>query len=528
MGYGLISGLIWGGVTSGLVLAVLSLYAPLPEASTPQENPELSEAGSTDADTVLSEPEPKPTDVTSVSTEESPAVAAMRELTAPQSSQQPERLDTQSAAVPEPDTAGPTAEFDDASPDALQRVEENAIVTARIAVPQPPSSDSAVPGRVSPLLQGNRDRVDETPGADPTVGPIPSTAVISPDVSPVIGGLDASPSTPSAPSSGLYTALPNTITAPSSDTAPTADSSSAPRLAIVQDAPTPDVSGPATLQPASSDQPIALPVPKIENPTANVVVNRLPSLGAEESAETEQETEAEQVAILEASEVGALKAYAAAYEGTASEPVLSFIVIDTGVASDADAPLVELGVPFSVAIDASLAGAAERAAQYRAAGVEVLAIANDLPSSAAPSDVTVALSGYFSVLGTAIAVLDPLDARIQGNRSLLQPVLGSIRETGHGFITYDRGLNTAQQAARREGIASATVFRTLDANEESASRIKRYLKRAEFAANNDGAVVVMGHSYPETLRAVMEWALEDRPANMRIAPVSQVMLQTIE
>ena len=120
--------------------------------------------------------------------------------------------------------------------------------------------------------------------------------------------------------------------------------------------------------------------------------------------------------------------------------------------------------------------------------------------------------------------MDPLDGRIQANRSLLQPVLGAIRNSGHGLITYDRGLNTALQAARREDIPAATVFRVLDGELEKGPRIKRYMDRAAFNANRDGAVVVVGRSYPETVQAIVEWALEKKESGVAMVPVSAVML----
>ena len=187
--------------------------------------------------------------------------------------------------------------------------------------------------------------------------------------------------------------------------------------------------------------------------------------------------------------------------------------------------LLQIDVPFSIAIDPTAQNATEIAQSYRDAGFEVLALASDLPVAAEPSDVAVALTGYFEVLNQSVALLDPVDARIQKNRNLLQPVLGAIRDSGHGLITYEQGLNTAQRAAQREGIASATVFRVLDAEREQAPLIKRYLSRAAFTASNDGAVVVVGHTYPETVSAVVDWAQNQKGEDLSVVPVSQIMLR---
>jgi polysaccharide deacetylase 2 family uncharacterized protein YibQ len=161
---------------------------------------------------------------------------------------------------------------------------------------------------------------------------------------------------------------------------------------------------------------------------------------------------------------------------------------------------------------------------FRGAGFEVIAIPEDLPQAASPSDVEVAMSGYFNVMSEVIGVLDPLDGRIQSNRSLLQPVLGAIRASGHGLVTYNRGLNSAVKAARREEIPAATVFRILDGDLENGATITRYLDRAAFAAGKDGSVVVVGRSYPETVEAIGNWIESQTDGALAFVPVSAVML----
>jgi len=92
-------------------------------------------------------------------------------------------------------------------------------------------------------------------------------------------------------------------------------------------------------------------------------------------------------------------------------------------------------------------------------------------------------------------------------------------------VTYDKGLNTAQKTAERQNVAAATVFRLLDGDLEATPKIKRYLSRAAFTAAQDGSVVVLGRAYPETVKALVEWALEDKVADMSVVPVSKIMLE---
>jgi polysaccharide deacetylase 2 family uncharacterized protein YibQ len=64
----------------------------------------------------------------------------------------------------------------------------------------------------------------------------------------------------------------------------------------------------------------------------------------------------------------------------------------------------------------------------------------------------------------------------------------------------------------------------LDRERESGVVIKRYLDRAALKAGQVGRVVVIGHSYPETVTALFSWAMSDRPATVALAPVSAVLL----
>ncbi len=96
-------------------------------------------------------------------------------------------------------------------------------------------------------------------------------------------------------------------------------------------------------------------------------------------------------------------------------------------------------------------------------------------------------------------------------------------ENTHGLLTYDRGLNTADQIAEREGLPSALIFRMLDAQKENPTTIGRYLDRAAFKAAQEGHVVMIGHSYADTITALFTWMLEPRSQTVRMAPLSAIM-----
>ena len=90
-------------------------------------------------------------------------------------------------------------------------------------------------------------------------------------------------------------------------------------------------------------------------------------------------------------------------------------------------------------------------------------------------------------------------------------------------MTYDRGLNAADQVARRENLPSAMIFRSLDDDGEDSPLIRRYLDRAAFKAAQEGKVAVIGTARPETIAALLEWSVEGRSSTVALAPITALM-----
>jgi hypothetical protein len=129
-----------------------------------------------------------------------------------------------------------------------------------------------------------------------------------------------------------------------------------------------------------------------------------------------------------------------------------------------------------------------------------------------------------AVLPEAVGVVDLETGGFQGNRSLATQVLALIEDEGRGVVSWDKGLNAAAQVAQREGVRHAVIFRSLDSEGEASPLIRRYLDRAAFKAAQDGRVVVAGKTRPETVAALLEWALEGRAATVALAPSTAVMI----
>ena len=90
-------------------------------------------------------------------------------------------------------------------------------------------------------------------------------------------------------------------------------------------------------------------------------------------------------------------------------------------------------------------------------------------------------------------------------------------------MTLEKGLNALEQVARRDAVPTATVFRKLAAAGETVPVMRRYLDRAAFRAAQEGSVVVMGTTKPDTIAAILQWNVEGRAASVALAPISAVM-----
>ncbi|RLJ41772.1 polysaccharide deacetylase 2 family uncharacterized protein YibQ [Litoreibacter meonggei] len=508
MGKGIGAGIVSGGFVGVVVMSILSLYAPLPqdridaapklevETTQPEavapENVESSAAPQADTAPKVTPSTDASDTVTAVvesttASEASPLDIPETQQDAPVVQSEAPQLDTNIAT----DTDSPTAEI--------------ATSDAQVAqlIPQAPA--------VQP--EGNDEIIIAS--ADPSPAPVAQvqTGVQAPAV-------EASPNVEASTDTTSPSVQPSELTSPTVvGTEQTADID-APVLPRVTSLPTIGDPQQDPVEVASADTPITLP-----QVNSGVVTNRLPSVGGSSTLITTAPEEAAPEAVaVDPAELGALRAFSTKVEGTEGKTLFGVILIDSGEDGIPRDDLMELSVPVTIAIDPTAKDAARIMADYRQAGMEVIVIANELPTASSPSDVAVAVEAYFAILNESVGILDPLDARIQSNRTLLQPVLGAIRNSGHGLVTYDRGLNTAQQAARREDIPAATVFRVLDADLEESPKIKRYLDRAAFNANRDGSVVVVGRSYPETVKAIVEWVLEKKEAGIAMVPVSSVML----
>jgi len=274
--------------------------------------------------------------------------------------------------------------------------------------------------------------------------------------------------------------------------------------------------------PQETENSIRKPVPGIANMAPQIETGRLPSIGSLPDTGTDAASMTAAKTEPPASDLGALAAYGATFENPNALPLMAIILIDNPDAPISDAALANLSFSVSFAIDAVREDATDVAARYRKAGFEVLMLTN-LPLGADPSDIETAFQAYSRAVPEAIGVLDlGANGFLRGASSASQ-IAEILAEGGFGLVTPSKGLNTAQKAATREGVPAALIFRQLDENDEKGPVIRRFLDRAAFRAKQEGHVIMLGQTRPQTLEALVQWALEDRAAAVAIGPVSAVL-----
>ncbi|GAA5068586.1 divergent polysaccharide deacetylase family protein [Roseibacterium beibuensis] len=487
-------------------------------------------------------------------TDEAPAAAAPRALPAPDGTS-PQALDT--APAPQPDIATvPTAP----APGAL--------ATLDLAPPSMGAGDAASPARPQPTVLPSQG-TEAAPIPSTRTAPLPQVVPPEPDaaveadaapeavtepapVTEEAAAVDPAPTTPEGPVADEEApASPEPVIDPDAPLPPvrrlvqpegsapvglvTEDDLSTP--SVIPTAPAPAVPQPpaATADPApqadapqedgfASDAPVQ---PRRLRPGESGTLPQITASVPEASEPAADEDAAAPEPEAEAA-TGALAAYSVPFDSSETRPLIAVILIDDPEAGLDIPTLTRFSFPVAFAIDPLRPDAAMRAAAFREAGFEVLMLGTAVPADATAQDAEVALSAASEAVPEAIAILDTPDNRIQSNRPALDAVVGRAGAAGQGLLAFPRGLNAAEQSALRVDVPAATLFRLLDDENQRATVITRYLGRAEFAAQQEGAVVVAGRTRPDTVTALFSWALSGRDEGVAVAPVSEVLRRSVQ
>ena len=199
-------------------------------------------------------------------------------------------------------------------------------------------------------------------------------------------------------------------------------------------------------------------------------------------------------------------------------PLMSIVLIDDAAAIGAEA-LEDFPYPLTFAISPDDPKAAEKMQARRAAGFEVMILA-DLPREAVPQDAETAMAVWMQKMPLAVGVLEGVETGFQGNRPLADQMVTVMQAAGFGMVTQNSGLNTVQKLALRDGLPSGVVFRDFDGAGQNPRAIRRFLDQAAFRARQEGAVIMLGRLRPDTISALLLWGLQDRASQVGLAPIS--------
>ncbi|SEN07481.1 hypothetical protein SAMN05216227_100731 [Pseudorhodobacter antarcticus] len=422
-------------------------------------------------------------------------------------------MSLQGAAEAVPDVGAPTG--GDAAPVvALPPIEMPPVAGSdRAATPE--TARDAVPDIVSETQTAML--APTSVGAAATVPVAPATQATAPNLAAPAQSLPETPVAESAPSADMVPRNEPAF-APTVDPAPVAVAPETAPESALEFAPEPEP------MPEVAVVDAARPAPGFAGKVEGVKTGRLPSIGAAPDQVADEPAEAATVVLVDDPSLPAIERFAAGFQNPDNKPLFAILLQDTGGPDIDREALAKLDFPVSFVIDPTLPDAATAAQIYRAGGKEVLMLATGLPVGATASDLSVSMGVTSAVLPEAVGVVDLETGGFQGNRSLATQVLALIEDEGRGVVSWDKGLNAAAQVAQREGVRHAVIFRSLDSEGEASPLIRRYLDRAAFKAAQDGRVVVAGKTRPETVAALLEWALEGRAATVALAPSTAVMI----
>lgn len=335
-----------------------------------------------------------------------------------------------------------------------------------------------------------------------------------------------------APSAGLPAALlPPALSAPQEEGLPLLSPTSVRPLLPDPAAPAAPAAGEAEGRRLFAGRDAAFlvaPPPPLRDPAEAAPATGLAAQTTEPPLPPDSAAAAAVPPAAEAGDPRALVRHAAAFEDPGDgRPLLSIVLLDDPALGGGVAAVAALPVPVSVALDPASGDAAARMAAYRAAGIEILALAA-LPPGARPVDPAVVYEGIFATLPEAVAVLDLGEGGLEAGSAAAPAALGRLARDGRGAVLAEEGLGTALRRAAQAGVPAVALRRDLDGEGQDARVIRRFLDDAAWRAAREGPVVLLARLRPETLEALTLWAGGRRAQEVTVAPVSSLLRAAAE
>lgn len=216
----------------------------------------------------------------------------------------------------------------------------------------------------------------------------------------------------------------------------------------------------------------------------------------------------------------ALAAYGMPFTGDTTLNGMAVLLRDDPAMEHGPAMIAELPMPVTVLIDPTQPEAKARMSAYRAAGIEVAAIAS-VPSGATAQDAAQVLEATFMNLPETVAYVDLTGSTAPDG--IARSVIDNLAADRRGLVVPEQGLNAAKRLADRDDLPALTIYRDLDGAGQDARAVRRFLDQAAFRARQEDNVVVTGRVRAETLSALTLWSSASRAETVALSPLSRLL-----
>lgn len=478
---------------------------PVPSGIPAEASPDPAAPEAQMAQAGTPRPAPRPPGVTAVRVPASDVEAALAEAALLSETGRA----SAAPATPAQDTEGNRAALIPPAPRATEEGEAEAPDPLRLG---PPGVGNAVPRPA--------EVVAEEPQAVPEADPAASVADEIATLPPVPGA--GSPETAGETAPAALEGGPAAEAAaapapePPGDTlaeAPDAPETDAPELTAMPEAPAPSTL-PTGLHPAPAGR--LRPGSTVDG----VRMGRLPQTGAAPASGPAVEVAAEAADP----DLPPWRRHAAPIERNELPP-LALVLIDPARDLETERGILELPLPVTVALDPFDPDAPRRAQVYRAVGHEVLLNLQGVSPLATAGDLDVLFSAWAEDYPEVLGVLEPPSSDARRARTLAPVLMPVLQDLGLGVVASDLGLSPLLNAARSAGVARAGIYRALDTDDEDPEAVGRYLDRAAFEAERQGAVTVTaGADQAATREGLAAWLAAQQPGTrVQTVPVGAVL-----
>ena len=257
------------------------------------------------------------------------------------------------------------------------------------------------------------------------------------------------------------------------------------------------------------------PLTERPNVVEGVTVGRLATVGGAEEA---SQPDAANAVIVRP----AYQRFAAPLEPSDSAYRLGVVLLET---PESEQNILELPFQATIAMDPYDPDGPRRADAYRWVGHDVVILASGVPALSTASDIEVTLQVWMQSYPQIVAVMDvPLNG-IGSNRALAGEMARVLTPGGYGVITLRGGLDAFHQSAQEAGLATGSIFRTLDDSRQPLPTIRRLIDRAAFEARRNSAIIIGGSAAnADTLVALQEFAQTEGRGAVRLVPASAMLV----